>query len=431
MALGGGTFVTQNKVLPGSYINFVSTSNGSNVFGERGTGAIGKSLSWYDGNVHTITKEDFQKNSLAIFGYEYSDYEVAWVRDFFKNGKTLIFGALNTSGATRASNTYCTAKFYGVRGNSIKTVIQTNVDYEAKFDVLTYMGTTLVDSQTVATAAELKSNDYVTFKSTTLTKTAGTALTGGADGSVSGTTVQNFLTKLEAYSFNAMTTCDYENGLVIEWTKRMRDEVGLKFQCVVYDMEDINYEGCVSTNCDADVLPWITGAIAGCEINKSLTNKVYDGEYYTAEDILYTVSNYSQTNLENYINQGIFTFHRVGDEVRVLMDINSLTEFTEEKGEVFKDNQTIRVCDQIANDIAAIFNTYYLGKVPNDTAGRSSLKSDIVKHHQTLQTLRAIEDFSSDDITVEIGENKRSVVVTDSIIPVNAMTHLYMTVTVE
>lgn len=431
MALGGGTFVTQNKVLPGSYINFVSTSNGSNVFGERGTGAIGKSLSWHDGNVHTITKEDFQKNSLAIFGYEYSDYEIAWVRDFFKNGKTLIFGALNTSGATRASNTYCTAKFYGLRGNSIKTVIQTNVDDKTKFDVLTYMGTTLVDSQTVATAAELKSNDYVTFKSTTLAVTAGIALTGGADGSVSGTTVQNFLTKLEAYSFNAMTTCGYEDELVIEWTKRMRDEVGLKFQCVVCDMGNINYEGCVSTNCDADVLPWVTGAIAGCEINKSLTNKVYDGEYYTTEDILDTVSNYSQTNLENYINQGIFAFHRVGDEVRVLMDINSLTEFTEEKGEVFKDNQTIRVCDQIANDIAAIFNTYYLGKVPNDTAGRSSLKSDIVKHHQTLQTLRAIEDFSSDDITVEIGENKRSVVVTDSIIPVNAMTHLYMTVTVE
>ena len=33
--LGGGTFVTQNKVLPGSYINFVSADNGVNVFGDR------------------------------------------------------------------------------------------------------------------------------------------------------------------------------------------------------------------------------------------------------------------------------------------------------------------------------------------------------------------------------------------------------------
>ena len=85
------------------------------------------------------------------------------------------------------------------------------------------MDTTLVDSQTVAIAAELKSNDIVTFKNATLAVTDGIALTGGKNGTVTGTTVQNFLTKLEGYSFNAMTTCDYESDLVIEWTKRMRD----------------------------------------------------------------------------------------------------------------------------------------------------------------------------------------------------------------
>ena len=79
MALGGGNFITQNKVLPGNYINFVSADNGVNVFGERGTGAIGISSAYNDGLIHTVTKEDFQKNSLAIFGYEYSATEVAWV----------------------------------------------------------------------------------------------------------------------------------------------------------------------------------------------------------------------------------------------------------------------------------------------------------------------------------------------------------------
>lgn len=28
MALGGGTFVTQNKTIPGAYINFVTTATG-------------------------------------------------------------------------------------------------------------------------------------------------------------------------------------------------------------------------------------------------------------------------------------------------------------------------------------------------------------------------------------------------------------------
>ena len=437
MALGGGNFVTQNKVLPGSYINFVSADNGVNVFGERGTGVIGASSTYNDGLIHTVTKEDFQKNSLAIFGYEYSAPEIAWVRDFFKNGKTLIFAGLNTDGAVKASNTYCTAKCYGIRGNDIKTVIQTNVDDSSKFDVLTYMGTALVDTQTVATAGELVDNDYVVFGSAALTVTAGISMTGGKNGAVTGTTVQNFLSKIESYSFNAITTCGYNDDLLVEWTKRMRDEVGMKFQCVVYDTTTApDYEGCVcilgGDKGDFDnTLSWVCGALAGCEINKSLTNKVYDGEYLSQADALEYASSYSQSELEEFIKGGYFAFHRVGSEVRVLMDINSLTSFTDEKGSVFCDNQTIRVCDQIANDIATIFNNYYLGKVQNDDAGRTSFWSEIVKHHETLAGLRAIEDFNSEDITVTQGDTKKSVVVTDCITPVNAMTQLYMTVVVQ
>lgn len=37
MALGGGTFVTQNKILPGAYINFVSLASASATLSDRGT----------------------------------------------------------------------------------------------------------------------------------------------------------------------------------------------------------------------------------------------------------------------------------------------------------------------------------------------------------------------------------------------------------
>ena len=42
--LGGGVFVTQNKVLPGSYINFINASKATSNIGERGTVAIALSL---------------------------------------------------------------------------------------------------------------------------------------------------------------------------------------------------------------------------------------------------------------------------------------------------------------------------------------------------------------------------------------------------
>ncbi len=91
----------------------------------------------------------------------------------------------------------------------------------------------------------------------------------------------------------------------------------------------------------------------------------------------------------------------------------------------------MRVLDQIANDIALLFAQKYLGKVPNDAAGRISLWNDIVKHHQELQTIRAIENFSPENVQVERGDTKKAVLVTDYVTPVNAMEQLYMTVYVE
>jgi hypothetical protein len=121
----------------------------------------------------------------------------------------------------------------------------------------------------------------------------------------------------------------------------------------------------------------------------------------------------------------------VGDSVRVLEDINSLVTTTDDKGDIFKDNQTIRVVDQIANDIASLFNTKYLGVVPNDESGRISLWADIVKHHEQLQDIRAIENFNDADVTVSQGNTKKSVVVNDVVTVVNTMTQLYMTCIVQ
>lgn len=127
---------------------------------------------------------------------------------------------------------------------------------------------------------------------------------------------------------------------------------------------------------------------------------------------------------------GEFVLHKVGADIRVLSDINSMTTISDTQGDIFKDNQTIRVIDQIANDIAVLFKDKYLGVVPNDAAGRISLWSDIVKHHQQLNDIRAIEDFADSDVVVEQGDTKKSVVVTDAVTVVNAMDKLYMTVTV-
>ena len=433
MALGGGTFVAQNKVLPGAYINFVSLAAASATLSDRGIATMPLTLDWgMEGAVFEVTNADFKKNSMKIFGYSYDHPKMKGLRDLFKNITTLYAYRLN-GGGTKASNTYATAKFGGTRGNNLKIVIQKNVDDATLFDVKTLMETTVVDAQTVAKAADLVANDFVTWKAAELAVTAGTAFTGGTDGTVDGASHQDYIDKIESYAFNALGVVSNDTeikSLYENFCKRLRDEVGAKFQVVLYN-QAADYEGVINvknkvTDAEWDescLVYWVTGITAGCAVNKSNLNKVYDGEFTVDVD-------YTQTQLTKAIQSGEFALHKVGADVRVLEDINSLVTTTDTKGKVFKENQTIRVIDQIANDIAVLFNTKYLGVVPNDAAGRISLWTDIVKHHQELQTIRAIENFADEDVTVLPGETKKAVVVNDAVTVVNAMAKLYMTVTV-
>lgn len=160
-------------------------------------------------------------------------------------------------------------------------------------------------------------------------------------------------------------------------------------------------------------------------VNKSLTNSKYNGE-------LTVDTNYTQADLEAAIKAGKFMLHSVNGTVRVLEDINTLVTLTAEKGEIFQSNQTVRVCDQIANDVAVLFNTRYVGIVPNDASGRATLWNDIVKLIQQLETLRAVEDFDPDTVSVDIGDRKGSVLLTiDGLNIVNAMSQLYMSVIIQ
>lgn len=344
--LGGGVFVTQNKTLPGSYINFVNASKASSTVGERGTVAIALPLAKSAGTIIEITRPEFVKNCKELTGKEYTSKDVAPLREIF----------------CHATKVYV-------------------------YDL-------------------------------------------GSDG-----TVAEAVAAFEPYDFNilcAYTSTAQDVTAYITQIKSWRDDMGKKCQLVVYNQTSPDYEGIINVvstvsddGADAFALAaWVAGAEAGCAINESCTNMKYDGEYTIA-------TNKTQTQLEACITSGQIAFHNVYGEVRLLEDVNSLTTTSADKGDDFKSNQTIRVIDQIANDIAKLFNTKYLGKIPNNASGRVSLWADIVAHHRQLEEIQAIENFDATLVTVEQGNTKKSVVVNDVITVVNAMAQLYMTVVVQ
>lgn len=344
--LGGGVFVTQNKTLPGAYINFVNASNATSAVGDRGVVAIALPLDKSAGSVITITKAQFVTECADILGKEYASDDVVALREIFCHANKVHIYDLGADGA-------------------VEDAIKALEPYE--FNILC-------------------------------------AYTADADG-------------ITAY-VNAVKT----------W----RDEIGKKCQVVVYNQTKPNHEGVINvvSTVSNDSAPnyalvaWVSGAEAGCKINESCTNMRYDGEYSVVTDK-------TQTELEECLANGQIVFHLVYDDVRMLEDINSLTETNMDKGEDFKSNQTVRVIDQIANDIAKLFNTKYLGKIPNNASGRVSLWADIVAHHRELEAVQAIENFDSSLVTVEQGATKKSVVVNDAITVVNSMAQLYMTVVIQ
>ena len=144
-------YTVQNKVLPGAYINFVSAARASATLGDRGTAAFPLSLDWGPENeVVTIENSEFQKGSLALTGYAYTADELRPLREIFANAKTLHLFRLNSGGA-KAACKYAEAKYPGKIGNELKIVIQQNEGFTVStnevYDVSTYIGTTLVDTQ--------------------------------------------------------------------------------------------------------------------------------------------------------------------------------------------------------------------------------------------------------------------------------------------
>lgn len=421
MGLGGGTFITQNKILPGAYANTVSAAAASASASDRGVAAIGLELDWGEENkVIELVNSDFVKNSLVLFGYKSTDDSLKGLRDVFRYSRKVLIYRLNSGGA-KASNSFGAAKYSGTRGNNIKIAVSSDVDNSAKFAVDTYLGTVLVDSQTVATASELADNDFVVFnKEAALAENAGEAMSGGTNGTE--LSHEAFLSKLEQYSFNAVGVVSEDstvNKLYVEFGKTMRNDYGIKFSVVVFNTK-ADFEGAVNVKNKPEAVYWTLGVEAGIAVNKSALNMVYDGEFEIEAD-------YTQLQLEEAIRNGEFVLHKVGDELRVLADINSLTSVTDEKGEIFKSNQTVRVADRIVTDAVTVFNNKYLGNIQNDASGRESFWGDIRNILVSLRKIRAIEAFDDSSIVVSAGTKKGSVVFSCKVTVIGTMEQLYLT----
>lgn len=438
--MAGGTFTSQNKVRPGAYINVRTDSLAASADGVAGVTTIPLALGF--GPEKTVVEADAGTNFDRIFGYGLGSADLLLVREALKRAGTALIYRVN--GGTKASaelaeEVNATAKYGGSRGNAIRITVQPNVDTPDSFDVLTYLGTTLVDTQQAVENAEgLIDNDLVTFSGEgNLSTSAGITLTGGATTEAVAGDYADYFEDISVYDFNTMALPIEDEATKVAGTnfiKRLRDEEGKKCQVVVSG-HSANHEavinvknGIVLTDGTAitpvQATAWVAGATAAAAVNESLTYAPYDG----AMDVR---PRYTNSEIITALNAGDFLFTEKRGTAVVEQDINSLTTYTIEKNQEFRKNRVLRVLDNIANNTKQVFEDNFIGRVNNNADGRGLFLANRIAYFTGLQDIGAIEEFAAEDISIEAGETKDSVVMNASVKPVDSMEKLYMTVIVQ
>lgn len=437
-------------MLPGVYINVKSQGAVASNVGERGIVAIAEPLSWGPtGVVQTlIPGEDLR----PYIGYDITNVKALFLREMMKGSdvtagpsKILLYRPTGTSGAAATAtigSLTVTALYPGVRGNDITVIIQEQVDNDGTYDVSTVIDGTIADRQSITDLSQLLPNDWVKFtgSGTTITEDAGKALSGGTDPTVSATDYANFLTAIEPYQFDIIIYDGTDSSTIqafAQFAERVSNNVGQKCQAVMAGdtAAGSNSEFVIAVNngvvlSDGTELTagqatwWVGGAEAGALYNQSLTYAQYPNAAEAKPKL-------ADAQAEAALKKGQLCFIDNFGAVKVCQDINSLTTFTADKGQEFSKNRVMRVLMQFCNDVYEHFSNYFIGKVDNNEVGRNLLKGWIVGYLNEMMANNGIRDFTSEDVTVEPGNNVDSVLINVAIRPVDSIEKIYMSVTVS
>ena len=448
--MNGGTFTPgTEKKRPGIYFNFKTTAQQRITLGDRGTVALPITMSW--GEPKTFISISGIEDLNKKVGLNIDDKSLLLFREAKKKAQTVLLYRLNEGEPAKAQiseNFNVLANYGGQKGNEVTIQVTENVLDSSKRDVVTYVGTDIVDKQVVTDVKELKQNKYVSFSGEgEVTITAGVTLSGGKNGVPSVADYTAFLEEAETEYFDVIAlpnnTSTQLKATFVAFVKRLRDDQGRKVQGVLPNYE-ANHEGIINVTSGvlledgteitpAKATAWVAGASAGANFNQSLTFVEYEGAVDTLERL-------DNDQVEYRLSQGefLFTFDARDRTVSVEKDINSLTTYTTEKNKTFAKNKIIRVLDAINNDLTReLKDLIKLRKangndIPASDDGLQLVKTLITQYLTQLQDGSGITGFDSEtDITIALNEDRDGFLIDLAVQPVDAAEKFYFNVEVK
>ena len=458
--MAGGTWLNQNKVLPGVYINYSSAPSTLATMGERGIVCIPKALNWGEYGKFIVINDPSE--CFEKLGYDQMDDHMIWLRQLLVGtnrtsgaSKILVWrleddgGVAATAEATSSDNSLtATAQYKGSRGNDINVVVTADPDNTSTrtiFYVQTLVSGKLVDTQTLkadaATVAlsELVDNKWVKFTKVGNAFAANITLTGGVNGTIPATAYSDFFSAAELETWNVLAFYGPDEGKkssAAYFVKRLSNDEGKKVQAVINDYTSANNECVISVYkqniidntghefTDEEMVCWVAGCTAGANVNESLT-------YAAHPDAVEVTPVLTQTQQIQALNNGQFALFEEFGSIKNIQDINTFTSFAPTKGKQFRKNRVIRTLFGICNDAYRTFSLYYVGNTNNDAVGRGLLKAELLNLLLRYQGNNALQNVVVDDVVVSPGQDSDSVLIEMYIQPIDSIEKIYINITIS
>ena len=478
MTIGGGTFSTMNRVIPGVYYKIKATTTMEIGLIDRGVVAVPLALPW--GNAEeVITLDQEYIHNLAVenpFLIDINSSTLLPIREILVHAKTCYVLPTGGEKAYCMIGTESPVKVEARKSGSLGNHLHFHFTFYTKNSETIFSLEIFLDSKMVygkdspLTTEEEEdlffNQPYLKFPSRSSEETSITnfwkkyanertessfedpidhILTKGATYAL---TMETFNTCCDvlaksAYEYNVMVTNYYstnpsENIIFYEnfenWLMNEREYKGNLIIGVVYGVNQYNNEYIINVSCadssetpQRDIVFWVAGATADATAYQSITNMVYDGE------MNYLSSSNNVVLIESALKQGQFLFYHQLNQYRVVKDINSLHTITDPtaKNNYFKKNIIVRIVDQVLKESMRVFSQYYLGKAFNNIINRIFLKNDIVEILRILESRGCLENVTESDVVVGKGNTNEEVTLNITLRPIDVMEILYVTLVIE
>lgn len=427
------TWTTQNKRLPGAYVNFKARKEQKALVSGEGIPALmlqGQTLA--APGFHTVAQGT---DLVKLFG---TTAKIAYVAEALAVASKVLVYVPASTGGTKATGTEggltVTAVKEGTEGNKLVVKIISN---GPNVTVTTVLDNAQVDSQDVQANQLPAANDYVTFSGTLPSGGASQEqiqLSGGADGSIDNS-VDKFIAELSKQDFRVVAygtdTADDKKKLVAA-VKEWRSE-GRAIVAVINNYAEANNEGVISvdngvTLADGTKLTskeaiYRVAALSATAGSKSLTH----AEYVGAIDC----DAKTPQEIAQAIEKGNIVFRVFRGRVLIAQDVNTLVTPSDGQNDDFKKNKLVRTMDIIGEAIQAVFVENFVGQVVNDIDGRELFKQHLIVRVLDPLVAQSALTYSADDIKVAEGSQKEAILVTLGVKLADAMEKLYVTVEVK